>query len=122
MGLKFSLFNKGLKEEQPAQGISVEKIFDDAIIYNVTCDCGVPEHSVKMWIEAKADSEIENISVSFYVDTYSPYFNSLWDRIKYTFKLLIFGQFKVEHCFLLNKQSALNFSSAIHNQIQKFTR
>lgn len=122
MGLNFSIFKKPIQNyEEPAQGISVEKKFDDAIIYNVTCACGTSEHSVRMWIEVNGDMDDPTVSVSLYADTYSPYFNNFLDRLKYAFKTVVFGQFKVEHCFLLEKQSALNFASAIQNQIEKFT-
>jgi hypothetical protein len=105
-------------KQRPAQGISLDKDFGDAKVFNVECDCSSDDHAVKMWIEVQRDQDIPDVEVSFYVTTWTKNFWNNWPaRIRAVYDILFKGVHKQEHHMLLNKQSALNFAEAIKDTI-----
>lgn len=106
-----------MKAQKPAQGISIEKDFGDARVFNVECDCTSDDHAVKMWIEVQRDKDIPDIEVSFYVTTWTPAWGNWGKRLKAVYEILFKGVHKQEHHLLLNKQSALNFAEAIKTEV-----
>jgi hypothetical protein len=109
-----------MKAQTPAQGISIEKDFGDARVFNVECDCSADDHSVKMWIEVQCDLDIPDVEVSFYVTTWTREFWKDWPaRLRAVYDILVKGVHKQEHHMILNRQSALNFAAAIKNTIKE---
>lgn len=111
-----------MKAEVPAQGISVDRVFRDAKVFNVECDCGSDDHAVKMWIEVSGDQEVSDVEVVFYVDTWSPPWNGWKDRLQAVFNILFKGVYKQQHSLVLNKQSALNFATAITKTVKELEK
>jgi hypothetical protein len=110
-------------KQRPAQGISLDKDFGDAKVFNVECDCSSDDHAVKMWIEVQRDQDIPDVEVSFYVTTWTKNFWSNWPaRIRAVYDILFKGVHKQEHHMLLNKQSALNFAEAIKDTIDELDK
>jgi hypothetical protein len=107
-------------KQRPAQGISLDKDFGDAKVFNVECDCSSDDHAVKMWIEVQRDHDIPDVEVSFYVTTWTKGFWNDWPaRLRAVYDILIKGVHKQEHHMLLNKQSALNFAEAIKDTVEE---
>lgn len=106
-----------MKAQKPAEGISVDKNFGDAKVFNIECDCSSDDHSVKMWIEVQRDKDIPDIEVSFYVTTWTPAWADWGKRLKAVYEILFKGVHKQEHHLLLGKQSALNFAEAIKTEV-----
>ena len=103
-----------MRAQRPAEGISVERDFGDARVFNVECDCTNDDHAVKMWIEVQRDRDIPDVEVSFYVTTWTAKFWGGWpQRLRAVWDILVHGVHKQEHHMLLNKQSAVNFANAI---------
>jgi hypothetical protein len=110
-------------KQRPAQGISLDKDFGDAKVFNVECDCSSDDHAVKMWIEVQRDQDIPDVEVSFYVTTWTKNFWNNWPaRICAVYDILFKGVHKQEHHMLLNKQSALNFAEAIKDTIDELDK
>lgn len=111
---------KLLKAQTPAQGISLEKDWGDARVFNVECDCSSDDHAVKMWIEVQRDQDIPDVEVSFYVTTWTREFWKDWPaRLRAVWDILVHGVHKQEHHMLLNRQAALNFATAITNTVKQ---
>ena len=109
-----------MKAQAPASGISLDKDFDDAKVFNVECDCSSDDHAVKMWIEVQRDRDIPDVEVSFYVTTWTKNFWNNWPaRIRAAYDILFKGVHKQEHHMLLNKQSAINFAQAIKDTVRE---
>jgi hypothetical protein len=112
-----------MKAQTPAQGISIEKDFGDAKVFNVECDCSSDDHAVKMWIEVQRDEDIPDVEVSFYVTTWT---KNWWDdwpaRLQAVYDILFKGVHKQEHHMLLNKQSALNFAETIKKTVTEMEK
>jgi hypothetical protein len=112
-----------MKAQTPASGISIERDFGDARVFNVECDCGSDEHAVKMWIEVRRDRDVPDVEVSFYVTTWTKDFWKEWPaRIRAVYDILFKGVHKQEHHMLLNKQSAINFAQAIKDTVEELDK
>jgi hypothetical protein len=112
-----------MKAQTPASGISIERDFGDARVFNVECDCGSDEHAVKMWIEVQRDQDVPDVEVSFYVTTWTKDFWKEWPaRIRAVYDILFKGVHKQEHHMLLNKQSAINFAQAIKDTVEELDK
>lgn len=108
-----------MKSQKPAEGIALLHTCTNSANYHIECDCGEPDHSAKMWIEVNNDKEIEQIEVSFYVNTWTPFWELGFSRIKTAWNVLINGTHQQEHCLLLSKQSALNLATVIGTKIKE---
>jgi len=106
----------------PAQGISIEGDWGDAKTFNVECDCTADDHAVKMWIEVQRDTDIPDVEVSFYVTTWTPFWDANWSRFKAAYEVLFKGVHKQEHHMVLNKQSAINFAHAILSTVDEIAK
>jgi hypothetical protein len=110
-------------KQRPAQGISLDKDFGDAKVFNVECDCSSDDHAVKMWIEVQRDRDIPDVEVSFYVTTWTKEFWNDWPaRLRAVYDILVMGVHKQEHHMLLNRQSALNFAEAIKDTVKELDK
>lgn len=109
--------------QTPAVGISIDKDFGDAKIFNVECDCSADDHAVKMWIEVQRDKDIPDVEISFYVTTWTREFWKDWPaRLRAVWDILVKGVHKQEHHMLLGKQSAINFATAILDTVKDLER
>lgn len=112
-----------MKAQTPASGISIERDFGDARVFNAECDCGSDDHAVKMWIEVQRDQDVPDVEVSFYVTTWTKNFWNNWPaRIRAVYDILFKGVHKQEHHMLLNKQSAINFAQAIKDTVRELDK
>ena len=69
-----------MKAQKPAQGILLTNDWGDAKNYHIECDCSSSDHAVNMWIEVQRDKDIPDVEVSFYVDTWTPFWDSKFNR------------------------------------------
>ncbi len=109
-----------MEPQIPAVGIAQTGQFKDASIFQVSCDCNSPEHSVNMWIEVDPETEFKLISVNFYVETYSNFKTNWSTRLKIIWNVLTRGYYKQEASVLLNEQTAVNFAQTILREVDKF--
>lgn len=112
-----------MKPQTPAQGISVDNVFDTAQVFNVECDCGSVDHAVKMWIEVKPDVDVQLVEVSFFVNAHTPNTWTNWsDRLRAVWAILTNGVYRQEHHMILNQQTALNFAAAITKTVKNYQK
>lgn len=102
-----------MTSEKPAQGIMLNADYVDAKTYTIACDCTDPDHSIHMWIEAEGDNETKDITLTFYVNTTTPFWKKGFSRIKSAWDILIHGYREDQHSLILKKQSALNLAETI---------
>mgnify|MGYP000067441800 CR=1 FL=1 len=108
-----------MKLQTPAQGINQTNEWPDAKTYVVSCECSDPEHQLNMWIEVEGDNELQSVQLSFYIDTWTPFWDHKFSRIKAAYNILFKGVMKQEHHIILNKQSAYNLSGTINKAIKE---
>lgn len=108
-----------MKAQTPAEGIMLVNNWDDAKNYHIECSCGSEDHSAKMWIEVQKDRDIPEVEVSFYVTTWTPFWQEGWSRVKAAYEILFKGVNKQEHHMILTKQSALNLAKVIEQTVNE---
>ena len=108
-----------MKYQTPAQGIMQTGDWKDAKSFHIECECTDSNHAVNMWIEVDGDKDIQDVQVGFYVDTWTPFWDTKFNRFKAAWNILVKGINRQEHHILLNKQAALNFAGAITETVKQ---
>ena len=106
-----------MKPQTPAQGIMLNRNWGTARSYTVACECGEPDHFPQMWIEVgdESDADLQNVTVTFYVETASPWYSlNRWRQI---WTMLTRGHVRQESALILSKQAALNLSTVLRNSV-----
>lgn len=91
----------------------------DATSYHINCDCGSEDHAVNMWIEVNNDKETQDVEVGFYVETWTPFWESGFNRIKTAWNVLVYGVNRQEHHLILNRQAALNLAKVLETNVEE---
>jgi hypothetical protein len=111
-----------MKPQTPAQGIMLNRNWGRARAYTIACECGATDHFAQMWIEVgdESDQELENVTVTFYVETSSPWYRlGRWRQI---WDMLVHGYVKQESTLILSEQAALNLSTVIKNSVAEMQK
>lgn len=107
-----------MKAQKPAQGIMLQADFGNSRNFKVECDCTSDDHAVHMWIEVDKDTDVQEVEVSFYVNTWTPCWQGWGQRLQAVYEILFKGVHKQEHHMILNRQAALNLAKTIENTVQ----
>lgn len=134
------IFNKA---QSPAEGIVLDRKFDDCIFYTVKCQCGNVDDDIEFSVEL--DTDTNEIIVHTYLrsktDYYSEVFesygcklknqwlcdirywvvsfiNGLMRRIKITKDVWLHGYTWYYTTTVMNEQTALNYAEAIKNSVK----
>lgn len=109
-----------MKPQTPAKNTTQIHEDDQSIGFRTVCACTSDRDSVDTWIELdRAYEESDEITVTFYVNTYSsPLADNFWKRIKNACSILL-GKEKQQSEILLTKQQALNWCKAVEDSIQR---
>ena len=108
-----------MKAQKPAQGISITADYPDAKSYKIECECTSRDHAVDMWIEVDRDLETKDVQVGFYVDTWTPFWDSGFNRFKTAWNVLVKGVNRQEHHIILSTQSALNLAKVVEQSVNE---
>lgn len=111
-----------MKYQKPAVGIMQTADFKKAKSYNIACECNTPDHAANMWIELNGDAECKNVELSFFVETWTPYWDSRASRWRAIWQLLTQGYVKTEHHMILNRQAAINLAETINHTIKEIEK
>ena len=106
-----------MEPQTPAAGIMLDRNWGNARSYTIACDCGERDHYPQMWIEVggEEDANLQNVTVTFYVETASPWYRlSRWRQI---WTMLTHGHVRQESTLILSQQAALNLSTVIRNNV-----
>ena len=106
-----------IEAQTPAEGISVQDVWDDAIVYNISCTCTDPDHELITWIEVTQDADQPEVEATFYVRTNFDNWDNIWERVRIACGVLFGYGYEQNHTILLSKQSAINFASALNNSV-----
>lgn len=108
--------------QTPAEGVMLLKKYDDAHVYHIECECTDSDHSAKMWIEVDPDTKTKDVQLSFYVTTWTPFWDKNFSRIRAAYEVLFKGVHRQEHHMLLSKQGALNLAKALEQSVNELDR
>lgn len=105
--------------QTPAQGIMLDRDYGDSKSYTIACDCHDGDHQVHMWIELNSDKDTQDVELTFYVNTTTPFWKEGFSRIRAAWNILIYGYREDQHSLILNKQAALNVASTINTVVEE---
>lgn len=132
-----------MKAEQPAQGISKKAEFDDAVWYEVNCECGSHNHYHSLWVDRDLDTKLITVSITtesstdFWTQTvredakiHNVALHWIWWRVGYAVnetvrrakiivRVLFKGYIKYDSTVLLTKQQAYNYAKALENSVKE---
>ena len=111
-----------MKPQTPAQGIMFDADYGKSKAYTIACDCHDGDHQVHMWIELNGDKDTQDIEMTFYVNTTTPFWKPGFNRIKAAWDILFKGYREDQHSLILNKQAALNVADTITTVIAELER
>lgn len=107
-----------LNPETPAKGIMINEKWRDAHSYTVRCECGSTTHNIDAWVEVDTDTETRDMTLTFYMETYTPAITGFFSRVSAAVRILFSGYIKQEHSLILKEQAANNFLSAVQNSVK----
>ena len=107
---------------EPLTGIMKIRDLDSARAFRIACECTDTDHDVDAWIEVEGDTigNSHAVSVTFTVQTETPWWDSSYSRIREAWNILLHGRSTRSHNLLLNVDAARNFSNAIASTIDEF--
>ena len=100
-----------MKAQTPAEGILKKNNWGDAMMYQVVCDCGQPDHEHSLWVEA----DETGISVTIYATVKSPWWSM--NRFKQLWSLLSKGYLQQETVLTMNEQAAFNYAETLKSAV-----
>ena len=108
---------------RPLKGIMMLNEWPDAESYRISCDCMTPDHDIVAWIEIKELDDVQEVELTIYADTWTPFWDSglkgLWFRIKAAYNILFKGVMKMEHEMILGKEQALNVAYTLNSTVAR---
>ena len=105
--------------QTPTQGIMLDRDYGGSKSYTIACDCHDGDHQVHMWIELNGDKDTQDIEMTFYVNTTTPFWKPGFSRVRAAWDILVKGYREDQHSLILNKQAALNVASTITTVIEE---
>lgn len=100
-----------MKEQEPAEGILLQRDYGNTKVYKVTCECGDNNHSHMVWVEADGDEVA--------VTTYTQQKTKWWERNRWAtiWTLLTKGYVEFEADLIMTEQQALNYAETLKKAI-----
>jgi hypothetical protein len=102
-----------LEYQKPAEGIMMTNRFGKSMFYHIRCECGNPDDSHEVVIEA--DESTDSINVEIYTILHSKFWElSRWKQI---WSILTKGNIEIQSTLVMSEQSALNYAETLKNAI-----
>ncbi len=101
-----------MRAEKPAEGIMKTREFGRYKSYHVECECGSPECTHHLTVEAD-DMEV---TVTIYLSLRTKWYSM--NRWKQIWSILTKGYVDSESTLVLNEQSALNYAATLKSAVE----
>ena len=107
-----------LNPDLPAPGIMTTANYPDARAFRVACDCHSNEHDVDVWIEVEPDGETQEVTVTFYRELDTPWWESGFNRFREAWQILRHGRSRFSGSLIVRAETAEHLCDAIQSSIQ----
>ena len=107
-----------LNPDLPAPGIMTTANYPDARAFRVACDCHSNEHDLDVWIEVEPDSETDAVTVTFYRELDTPWWESGFNRFREAWQILRHGRSRFSGSLIVGAETAQHLCDAIQSSIQ----
>lgn len=91
----------------------------DADAYRVACDCHHHDHDLDVWIEVERDQEVQEITLTFYKELYTPVWERGFNRLREAFRILFTGSTRMSGTIILKRDVAQNLLNTIQHSIDR---
>lgn len=105
------------KNSEPVLGIMTTSVFDDARAFRVACDCHSNAHDLDIWIEVEKDDEVHEITVTFYRELDTPWWESGFNRFQEAWNILVHGRSRFSGSLIIKAETAQHLCDAIQKSI-----
>lgn len=92
--------------------------YHDAVSFRVACDCHSTDHDVDVWIEVEPDSETREVTVTFYRELDTPFWESGFNRFREAWNILVYGRSRFSGSLIVRAETAQHLCDAIQSSIQ----
>lgn len=102
----------------PARNIMTTAIYDGARSFRIGCDCHDRGHDVDVWVEVEPDEDIRRVTVTFYRDMETPFWQRGFNRFREAWRILVHGRSRFEGDVIMHEETAQEFCDAIQSSIK----
>lgn len=96
--------------------------WSDADAYRVACDCHHNDHDLDVWIEVERDQEVQEITLTFYKELYTPVWQSGFNRFREAFRILFTGSSRMSGTIIMKRDVAQNLLNTIQRSIDRLEK
>jgi len=103
----------------PARGIMTTGVYDGAQTFRVACDCHDNSHDVDVWIEVETEKEVHEITVTFYRELDTPFWEKGFNRFREAWRILVHGRSRFSGSLIMQAETAETLCDAIRSTVEK---
>ena len=103
----------------PSRGIMTTGVYDGARTFRVACDCHDNTHDVDVWIEVETEKDMPEVTVTFYRELDTPFWESGFNRFREAWRILVHGRSRFSGALIMQAETAETLCDAIQSSIKK---
>jgi hypothetical protein len=111
-----------MDKNTPAKMIMKTGEWTDADAYRVACECHDSDHDVTVWIESESDPEVQEITLTFYKELDTPWWESGFNRFREAWRILVHGRSRFSGTIILKQDVAQNLIRTIQRSIDRLSQ
>jgi hypothetical protein len=106
----------------PAKMIMQTGEWPDSDCYRVACECHDSDHDLAVWIESESDPEVQEVTLTFYKELDTPWWESGFNRFREAWQILVHGRSRFSATIILKQDVAQNLINTIQHSINRLER
>ena len=90
-------------------------VYPDCRSFRVACDCHDSDHDVDVWIEVASDPDVSSVTVTFYRELDTPWWESGFNRFREAWQILVHGRSRFSGTLIMREETAKTLCDAIRS-------
>jgi hypothetical protein len=111
-----------MDKNTPAKMIMQTGEWPDGDCYRVACECHDSDHDLKVWIESESDPEVQEVTLTFYKELETPFWESGFNRFREAWRILRHGRSRFSGTIILTQDVAENLLATIQRSIDRLEK
>ena len=107
------------KKTLPARGIMTTGVYDGARAFRVACDCQDNAHDVDVWIEVETEKDVNEVTVTFYRELDTPFWEPGFNRLREAWRILVHGRSRFSGSLIIGAETAETLCDAIRSTVEE---
>jgi hypothetical protein len=108
-----------MDKNTPAKMIMQTGEWPNADCYRVACECHDHDHDLDVWIESESDPEVQEVTLTFYKELDTPFWESGFNRFREAWRILRHGRSRFSGTIILRQDVAQNLIRTIQHSINR---